>query len=128
MEDDKLRSLFSDFKPELSSDSLFMNRLERSLNSVEMVKQRVSETRSRGRKAVAFAAVAGFIVGVLFSLTLPYLSEIVADWQLTLPPESMANTIADNFTLIAWTVAGATSVFAALNTYELSLSLLKPKE
>lgn len=128
MEDDKFRSLFAGFDPELSTDFQFMHKLERSLNSVEMVKQRVSETRSRSRKAVAFAAVAGFIVGFLFSLALPYLSGIVADRQLALPAESVANAFAEHFTLIAWTVIGATSVFAALNTYELSLSLLKPKE
>lgn len=128
MEDDKFKSLFSDFNPELPSDFEFMHKLERNLNSVEMVKQRVSETRTRSRKAVILAAFAGFIVGFLFSLALPYLNVIVADWQPTLPAESMLNALAEHFTLIAWTAIGATSVFAALNTYELSLSLLKPKE
>ena len=38
MEDDKLKSLFSNFEPELSSDFLFMNKLQRNLNSVELIK------------------------------------------------------------------------------------------
>ena len=128
MEDDKLKSLFSNFEPELSSDLLFMNKLQRNLNSVELIKQHTVEVRSRSRKAVAIAAIVGFIVGFLFSLSLPYLSEAVSNWQLTLPSESVMNVFANNFTIIAWLVIGGTSVFAALNSYELSLSLLKPKE
>lgn len=128
MEDDKLKSLFSNFEPELSSDFLFMNKLKRNLNSVELIKQHTVEVRSRSRKAVAIAAIVGFIVGFLFSLSLPYLSEAVSNWQLTLPSESVMNIFANNFTIIAWLVIGGTSVFAALNSYELSLSLLKPKE
>ncbi|MDE5653068.1 MAG: hypothetical protein K2I48_06325 [Muribaculaceae bacterium] len=125
MEDDKLKSLFSDFDPELSSDFSFMNKLERNLNSVELIKRHASEVRSRCRKAVVIAAFVGFIVGYLFSLTLPYLSAAVSTWQLTLPRESMMNAFADCFTTIAWIVIGATSVLAALNSYEISLSLLK---
>ena len=128
MEDDKLKSLFSNFEPELSSDFLFMNKLQRNLNSVELIKQHTVEVRSRSRKAVAIAAIVGFIVGFLVSRSLPCLRESVSNWQLTLPSESVMNVFANNFTIIAWLVIGGTSVFAALNSYELSLSLLKPKE
>ncbi len=128
MEDDKLKSLFSNIEPELSSDFLFMNKLQRNLNSVELIKQHTAEVRSRSRKAVAIAAIVGFIVGFLFSLSLPYLTDAVSNWQLTLPSESVMNVFANNFTIIAWLVIGGTSVFAALNSYEVSLSLLRPKE
>lgn len=128
MEDDKLKSLFENFEPELSSDFQFVNKLQQNLNSVEIIKRHTAEVRARNRKAVAIAAIVGFIVGFLFSLSLPYMSEAVSNWQLTLPRESMLNTFADNFTTIAWLIIGGTSVLAALNTYEVSLSLLKPKE
>lgn len=39
MEDDKLKSLFNDFNPELSSDVMFMHRLQKSLNAAEIVKR-----------------------------------------------------------------------------------------
>lgn len=128
MEEDKLKSLFSNFEPEVSSDFRFMNDLQRNLNSVEIIKQHTAEVRSRSKKAVAIAAVVGFIVGFLFSLAVPYLSDAVSNWQLILPSESVMNTFANNFTTIAWLVIGGTSVLAALNSYEISLSLLKPKE
>ncbi|WP_303642116.1 hypothetical protein, partial [uncultured Duncaniella sp.] len=106
----------------------FMNKLQRNLNSVELIKQHTAEVRSRSRKAVAIAAIVGFIVGFLFSLSLPYLTDAISNWQLTLPSESVMNVFANNFTIIAWLVIGGTSVFAALNSYEVSLSLLRPKE
>ena len=128
MEDDKLKFLVTNFEPELSSDFKFMNKLERNLNSVEIIKRHTAEVRSRNKKAVAIAAFAGFIVGFVFSLFLPYLSNAVSDWQSTLPGGYIMNLFADSFTIIAWAVIAGTSVLAAINTYEVSLSLLKPKE
>lgn len=119
--------MLTNFEPELSSDFQFMSKLERSLNSVEILKQHAAEVRSRNKKAVVLAAVLGFIVGMLFSLSLPYLSSAVAEWQLSLPGDSMLNALADNFRIISWIAIGGTSVLTALNTYEVSLSLLKPK-
>lgn len=127
MEDDKLKSMLTNFEPELSSDFQFMSKLERSLNSVEILKQHAAEVRSRNKKAVVLAAVLGFIVGMLFSLSLPYLSSAVAEWQLSLPGDSMLNALADNFTIISWIAIGGTSVLTALNTYEVSLYLLNPQ-
>lgn len=124
MEDDKLKNLFADYSPELSSDFQFIKKLEQNIEAVEIVKQHTSRVRSRNIKAVAIAAFVGFIVGFLFSLSLPYLANAVSDWQLTLPKGSMMNTFADNFMIISWAVIGGTSVLAALNTYEISLSCL----
>lgn len=128
MEDDKIKSLFSTFEPELSSDFRFMRNLEEKLDSVEIVKQHNAEARTRSKKAMTFAALAGFVVGLLFSLILPYISRVVSDWQKTLPNESDLNILADNVSVIAWILILGTAVFVALNTYELSLSLLKRKE
>lgn len=128
MEDDKLKSLFADFQPELSSDSLFMNRLERNMESVEIVKRRMEEMRARNRRAVAVAAIVGFVVGFLFSLTLPYLSGLVAGWQVTLPQESIMSVVADWFAVIAWGVIGGTAVISAINTYDMMTSRPIPIE
>lgn len=122
MEDDKLKSLFADFQPQLSSDSLFINRLERNMESVEIVKRRMEEMRARNRRAVTVAALVGFVVGFLFSLTLPYLSGLVAGWQVTLPQESVMSVMADWFAVIAWGVIGCTAVIAAINTYDMMTS------
>lgn len=118
MEDDKLKSLFAGFDPELSPDRLFMDKLKRNMESVEIVKRGLSEARARSRRAVTIAAVVGFIVGFLSSLALPYLTDIVSDWQMTLAPESAMSIVADNFPIIAWAMIGAMAVLAAINTYD----------
>lgn len=128
MEEDKLKSLFAEFRPELSSDRQFMNRLTRNMESVEIVKRRMAEMRARNRRAIAVAAVVGFVVGFVFSLVLPYLSGLVADWQLTLPEESVMSVAADYFAVIAWGVTGATAVIAAINTYDMMTSRPIPLE
>ena len=125
MDDDKLKSLFSEFKPELSSDFQFMNKLQKNLNSVEIIKRHSAEVKQRNKRAVVIAAIVGFIVGCLFSLSVPYICEAVSNRQLILPADSVLNTIADNFITVAWIIVAGTSVLAALNTYEISLSLLK---
>lgn len=128
MEDDKLKSLFSNFEPDLSSDFQFINKLQKSLNSVEIIREHAAEVRSRSKKAIVIAALVSFLVGFLFSMLLPYLSDTVSNWQLTLPRESVLNSFANNFTTFAWLIIGGTSVLAALNSYEISLTLLKQKE
>lgn len=127
MEDDKIRSLFSNYEPDISSDFQFMNKLQKNLNSVEIIRRHTAEISSRRKKAVAIAAVVGFIVGFLFSLSFPYLNDAVSNWQLTLPHESVPDPFANNLTAIAWLIVGGTSVIAALSSYEISLSLLRPK-
>ncbi|WP_438588996.1 hypothetical protein [Duncaniella dubosii] len=89
---------------------------------------RQSEGKDKNsKKAVLIAVVVGFIVGFMFSLSLPYLAHAVADWQLRLPDSSFMSPVVDNLMVIAWGVIGATSVFAALNTYEVSIALLTKK-
>ncbi|MDE7388562.1 MAG: hypothetical protein K2M97_04845, partial [Muribaculaceae bacterium] len=88
MEDDELKRIFSDFEPDMSPDFQFVSKLEQRLEAVEIVREQVAEVRSRSRKAVVIAAVVGFVVGFLSSLSLPYLSAAVARWQLTLPDAS----------------------------------------
>lgn len=127
MDDDKLKELFSNYKPLLASDNEFMHRLERNLNSVEAIKSHTAQLHSSNRKAVAIAAAVGFIVGFLFSLALPYMVATISSWQLTLPKASFLYIASENFAVTAWLAIGATAVFAALNTYDLSLSLMKTR-
>lgn len=127
MDEDKLQELFDNFKPELSSDNLFMNKLQQNLNSVELVRQQNAVLRAQNKKAVAIAAFVGFVVGVLFTLALPYIGAAVANLQASLQVGSFAKALADNYLTLAWIVIGGTAVFSAVNTYEISLSLMRAK-
>lgn len=127
MEDEKLKELFGRFNPELSSDRQFMDRICRGIDSVEMIKRHTAELHRRSRKAVVVAALAGFIVGVLFMLALPYISSAVANLHALLPDSSILYTLTDNYLIAAWLLIGTTSVITALNTYDLTLHLLSTK-
>ena len=75
--DDKISELFKDYNPGLSSDSLFMERLEHNLRAVDIVKQQLKASHRKNRLAIIAAAITGFIVGVVSVIAYPYLSEIV---------------------------------------------------
>lgn len=128
MEDDILESLFAGFKPELSSDIEFMNKLKKNLTTIDLIRQNIAVTRLRNKQAVVIGLVVGFIVGFLFSMLLPYLKDIVSNWQSMLPNEPLLNIFVNNFSVIACIVIGTTSVLAALNTYEVSLFLMKKRK
>ena len=66
MEDEKLRNLFSGFEPELTPDIEFMEKIQRNLDTVELIRRQTVSERSKNKKAVMIAASVGFIVGVLF--------------------------------------------------------------
>lgn len=126
--DNKLKKLFSDFDPELSSDRMFFQRLERSLNSVEILKKRSEEIELKYKKAVAIAVAIGFLAGFLFSLLLPSLQGAVAVWRQTMPDSTWMTMTADNILLIGWMMVAAISSVIAHNAYEVSLVFLKAED
>lgn len=128
MDDNKLKSLFSEFNPELLSDVEFLSKLNNSLITIDLIKQHLTDTRLRNKLALVIGLVAGFIVGIMFSILLPYLKDIVSNWQMMQPNEPILNIFENNFTAIAYIVIGTTSVLATLNTYEVSLFLMKKKK
>lgn len=125
MEEDSLQNLFDNFNPELSSDDLFMNKLQKNLDSVELIRQYDAQLKVQSRKAVVIAAVVGFIVGVLLTLSLPYLGLTVSHLQLQLHESSLLRMLIDNYRVFVWLIIGGTSVVTAVNTYEMALSLFK---
>lgn len=127
MEDEKLKTLFADFDPEITSDARFMDNLQRNLNAVEIVRRHSAEVKVINKKAVVIAALAGLVVGFLLSRLLPCLGNVMTKWQLSAPEESILALLARNFQLIVWIIAGVCATLVSVNAYELSLSLLKPK-
>lgn len=75
--EDKISELFKGYNPDLSPDSLFMERLEHNLRAVDIVKQQLKASNRKNRLAIIAAAITGFIVGVVSVIAYPYLSEIV---------------------------------------------------
>lgn len=124
MEEDRIKELFREYDPELSSSKAFINRLERHLDAVEMIHRENAAVMKRNRVAVIAAACAGFISGMIFTLLLPYLVDIVGYFIETLTGLLGNNGFYGYHQAISWIFVGAVSVFVALNTYDITLSLL----
>lgn len=127
MEEDKLKDIFKDFNPDLSSDNDFMSRLERCMDAVGMVKRQNAETLRRSKRAVAWAALAGFVAGVVMTILQPYIFKWMGGLDFTISIPSVT-TVAINPGLIVWIATAAISVFIAYNTYEIASSQLSTRQ
>lgn len=126
--DDDLKKLFDDFNPELSSGFRFMDRLQQKMESVEIVREHYAEQKRRNRKAVVIAAMTGFLVGLVFSMALPYLGSLVENILRSLLSESAFYHLAANYQIVVWLLITATSVFAAMSSYDISLAFMNRKD
>ncbi len=93
MEEDKeIKALFDDFKPQLSDNERFLQRLERRMQMADLLKEqmRVQRRQSRIMMAVAFvvgAAACAFVAGhthwlVLFAIALMICAGFAGVWSL----------------------------------------------
>lgn len=127
MEDDKIKDLFSNFNPEISSSFQFMSELKKNMERVEILKQHNRVLRKRNKWAVIIAAASGFVMGIILSLLMP----IVVDWLPTLNisiPRSLITNLAIDYNYPAWIITAAVSVITAVNAYEIALALLSKKK
>lgn len=124
MDNDNLKELFGNFNPDLSSGSDFIARLQQRMDTIEMVRQYNAELRRRNRIAVMIAALAGFIMGVVLTLLMPLIGDWIATFRLSVPGHAFNIDIH----YIAWVLLAAVSMFTALNTYEIALARLAPKD
>lgn len=121
MQDD-IKQLFEGFDPDVSSDADFMQRLESGLDRFELVKESGEVSRRRRRRAAVLAACAGFVAGIIFTCLLPSFAGLLArlDWQ------PVAGVLSDSTVslLMASVIVASASIFAAYNTYEISLAAM----
>ena len=127
MDDDKIRNLFADFNPELSSSSAFISQLKRNMEAVEMVKQHNIALKKRNKLAVAIAAVSGFVMGVIATLLFPLIGNWMSTFNLSLPHIQLISCTID-LSLVGWIATAGLTAITALNAYEIALAKLTPKE
>ncbi len=123
MEEDSIKKLFDGFNPELTSDTMFMSRLQRNMEAVELVKRNSAAVRRRNKTAVVVAALAGFVTGVLLTLLLPHICSWFSTIELYLPGLNMQPLTLDT-QLLYWLAAAMVSGITAHNAYEITISRL----
>lgn len=126
MEDDKIKGLFNDFQPELSSSFIFMAKLQKNMETVEILKRHNLALRKRNRVAVAIAAASGFIMGVILTMLFPLIGNWVSTITISMPRLGVS-AISIDFSIILWIVTAGVCIITALNAYEIALAKLTPK-
>lgn len=127
MDDDKLKQLFGNFNPPLSSDHEFVSRLETRLESVEMIRRHNLSIQKRNRRALILASAAGFIAGIMFTLAIPYLNSLISGLAAAATSSFITGAVIVNVNIISWFLSAAMSVAVALSVYELCIHSM-PKE
>lgn len=127
MDDDKIKALFNDFQPELSSSVAFMAKLQKNMETVEILKQHTFAVKKRNKIAVAIAALSGFAMGVILTLLFPLITSWALTFSLSLP-HIYFSSITINYSFVAWIVMAAVCIITALNAYEIASAKLTPKD
>ncbi|MDE6650539.1 MAG: odorant receptor [Muribaculaceae bacterium] len=127
MEDDKLKDIFDGYNPELSSSFQFMRKLERNMESVEIIKRHDAALKRRNKIAVAISGLCGFAMGVILTLILPLIENRISSMSILLPFINISRLTVD-YGFVAWIVIAAASVLTAINAYEASMAIISHKE
>ena len=125
MEEERIKDLFQEYDPLLSSSMDFIECLERNLDTMEIIHRENAAAMKRNRIAVAAAAAAGFITGVIFTLMFPYIKALIQSMMAAVLTEfCLPYTHPTEYAMtISWLLIGGISVFSALNTYNIILAL-----
>ncbi len=126
MEDDKLKDLFNNYEPDLSSSFQFMTKLKKNMEAVEIVRQYHAAQKRLNRWAVAIAGMAGFAVGVVMTLLFPFITEWIASFNFNIPL-THTSTLTFDFKYLTWLIVAAISVLTAISAYEFASTRLTPK-
>ncbi len=113
-DDASLEKMFADYKPDMKSGQLFMSRLQSSMKSVEPVKERLDADRRVNRIAVAAAAVAGFIFGILVAVFYPLISDAVTSLTQAIKFINVQSAV----TPLTWSLISLTGMLLVYFTYD----------
>lgn len=92
-EDINLEKLFNDFSPELKSDFFFMQKLEKNMQSVEMIKSKNHSFLIKNKRAASWAAFWGFLAGILSTLVMPIVIDLIKNLISQISFISMSNSL-----------------------------------
>jgi hypothetical protein len=127
MEDDKLKELFTNFQPEMSSSLQFMAKLQKNMERVEILKQHNLAIKRRNKLAVCIAATIGFLMGVILTLLFPLIGSWVSTFSISLPHLQISSLTID-YSFVGWIIMAVTCIITALNAYEIALVKLTPQD
>ncbi len=126
MDDDRIKELFTGFQPEMPSTSLFMAKLQKNMERVEILKRHSLALKRRNKLAVGIAAAVGFLMGAALTLSFQLIGGRASTLAISLPHLQISGLTID-YSHVGWAFMAVTCVITALNAYEIALVKLTPK-
>lgn len=121
-QDKEIRNLFQDFSPRLGSSDRFMREVERRCMAVETLREICERKQKENRRAVVFAALAGFVAGILMAFAVPYIKDFIGVFlthvMSALPRIPQLSDTALYYP--AWIIAAAITVVVSLSTFSIT--------
>ena len=117
MNDDKFTELFKGYAPPLTDDEIFMEELQKKMDSVEMVKSYTEKLAVRSRKAAAISALVGFVTGVVATVFFFLLSPLWQSFKTDDLLKGFNVSVAISPDIIGWMLIAASALLAARKTY-----------
>lgn len=113
-EDDKIRQLFAESIPELSSDILFMEKIEARINIMDLFKEKEKKMKKRSRTAALISGCAGFLCGIILTLLYPYITKFFISIfsEFTLPSLTI-EMVSEISTLLLISLSSIATVFSS---------------
>lgn len=127
MEDKDLKDLFDSYSPDISPDLPFMTRLERSMDSVEMIRERQMHARKTQRRAMAIAVAVGFLTGIIMAFILPLACAPLFSFGPQIHHQVACMADPPISPIYYWAVIGLFSVLMTFTSYDLTLGFQRNK-
>lgn len=121
--DKALRQLFDNFRPDMDSDIHFIKSLDERLGEVEDIKKRNRVYILHNKQAAIWAAVAGFVAGIISTLLMPYLIGFVN--SLIIKVDFISSDYLSEFTLLAcYAIISLVSILVTIGVYNSLVSVV----
>ena len=125
MVDENIRKLFSDYNPDVSSSPMFMHRLKKSMDAVEIVRQHQIMLKKRNRVAIVIAALCGLLTGFSLSFAFPAASLWISRIAASFPTVPLMNATID-YRFVLWVIIAGITCLVAYQSYMAAMSRLYP--
>lgn len=120
-EDDKIRELFGDFNPELSSSVNFIAAVSKELDNYALIKDRIEQKSRFNSMRCIWSAAIGFMCGMIMTFLFPYIKGVTESilsfniWSINLDGFEIVNTV-------TWSVISVVTLITTFMSYAVILN------
>ena len=77
---ERIKLLFEESLPELSSEKSFVAKVENGIQGIELVKANIKASKKGNKISALLSGMAGFLCGVILTLLYPFLNTLISSF------------------------------------------------